>query len=153
MKVGGGQLVEADRVLPNVNRMLSAAPKLKRSDTQPEEAPKPPPPRLILCVSQTNCAARHMASSIAKFRDPSELVLKVSDSFYKEWHEADYLDLHLYRLHDFKGSAAERLEGCKVLVATVAMCLTPVVSNLVDRIECLIIDEASQISDLSVCIA
>ena len=47
----------------------------------------------VLCLAETNTAARHMCEAIAQFLPPSQVQLLVSNEFEYEWHSTLYDDL------------------------------------------------------------
>ena len=113
----------------------------------------------VLCLAETNTAARHMCEAIARFLPPEELQLLVSEEFEYDWHSDLYDELvQGGYLEHLKWSRAQRKghhQGAKppqvdpwVLVATIGKCIGAHKPRKYQRRATLILDEASQVYDL-----
>ena len=117
----------------------------------------------VLCLAETNTAARHMCEAIARVLPPSRVQLWVSGEFEHEWHAALYDDLvgagymsALRRTRARRGAAtAEGDEAGRedepddpdVLICTIGKLIASVSSAVLHR-STLVMDESSQVHDL-----
>jgi hypothetical protein len=120
-------------------------------------------PQRVLCLAETNTAARHMCEAIAKLLPPTEVQLLVSREFEHEWHSHFYDDLvdrgymeQLKQVRDEEKQAPRsqlavkhqaRLLDPSVLVCTIGKCVGASDPKVYQRRATLIIDEASQVHD------
>ena len=114
----------------------------------------------VLCVAETNTAARHMCEAIAEHLGPEDVQLLVSHEFEFEWHEQLYDDLvkkgYMVRLAQSRAMRSKTRHPPRfhqtavdppVLVCTIGKCMgSGIVDALMHR-QTLIIDEASQVHD------
>ena len=99
--------------------------------------------RRILCVADTNCAARHLAAHIARVVPTQHVGLKVSNEFFSDWHEDDYQDVKQLMKRPFE----KRIICCTVGTILQSDLNRQFLAFLGDT-EYLICDEASQIWEL-----
>jgi hypothetical protein len=98
--------------------------------------------RRILCIAQTNTAARHMAESISKLLPPNRVALLVSNEFYQDWHECEYVNL---RQDGYKQDKI--LQSHDVAICTVAMTFASKLRAFLNATTTIVLDESSQVLD------
>lgn len=88
-------------------------------------------------------AARHIASQVAKLCSSKTVGLLVSEEFYKEWHEHEYVELvdAGYK----KPPKTMNIMEHRVIICTISHCLTPKMAAFASRTTTVVFDEASQV--------
>lgn len=93
----------------------------------------------VLCLSQTNAAARRMAQTMEKHFSTEELGIKISDEYFCEWHEEIYKPILRYKVQKFERP---------VMVSTIGS-VRHSIHKLSEQYKYhrLVLDEASQVVD------
>ncbi|CAO1635553.1 unnamed protein product [Parajaminaea phylloscopi] len=144
----GADWPEDDDDGPNKSRNKKKAQVEKRKrEVKPEDIIPS-----LWCVCQSNAAVKNIAESLKRAGVPFRIL--VSDTYFTEWHEHQYLDLYAEvvvtkGLSDDLSLVQQRLGRACVLLCTISSLSSPKmeIGKLFDfrPINCLIIDEASQI--------